>query len=296
MPRCGVVGQPVQDVTGIPKEYTEFAATLGLPLPKKLPGVGAVERAPATAEDLKAAADAAYKSPEIQSLNVKAPALTNFGQQTRAELNAMGFDENVSPKTFGIISRLESAPPGSTVTGRNIESIPAPWQSRRLTDPTERRAASEVIDRLDAWIGGIKPQDVIAGDTAAAAAKAAEARGNYAAAMRSGKVTDAVEAAKLNAAAANSGANTENTLRQKIKGILKSRTKSRGYSPEELDQMRKIVKGSYTGDTVRTAGNILGGGGGLGTMVTSAVGALRPVVLGRCFRPSASASNGSAAY
>lgn len=270
-----VVGKPVEEATGIPKEYTEFGASLALPIPKKIPSIGVTTRnAAPTVEELKGAATAAYQSPAIQGLEIKAPALTNFGQQTRAELNAMGFDENLAPKTFGILSRLENAPAGSTVTGRNIESIRRTFgKAAGSTDPTERQAATEIINRMDGWIGGIKPQDVIAGDTTAAAATAAEARGNYAAAKRSETITDAVERGNQNAAAANSGANTENALRQRIKAIIQNPRERRGYSPDELKQMGQIVRGSYTGDIVRAAGNILGGGGGLGTMLTSGVGA-----------------------
>jgi hypothetical protein len=63
--------------------------------------------------------------------------------------------------------------------------------------------------------------------------------------------------------------NLGNTIRQKFRSILAN---PRGYSDEEIAAMRSIVRGSYTQDALRIAGNILGGGGGLGSLASAAAG------------------------
>src|SRR6185437_7641069 len=96
-----------------------------------------------------------------------------------------------------------------------------------------------------------------------------DARGNYAAALRSERLSTAVEKAELQAGGANSGQNIDNATRQQIKSILNSPKSRRGYSGEELRQMQRIVQGTFAGDAARYIGNLLGGGGGLGTVVTA---------------------------
>jgi hypothetical protein len=52
-------------------------------------------------------------------------------------------------------------------------------------------------------------------------------------------------------------------MRSRIADILLSEQQVRGFSQEERDLMKRIVEGTPFQNTVRTAGNILGGGGGL---------------------------------
>ena len=79
--------------------------------------------------------------------------------------------------------------------------------------------------------------------------------------------------AELNAASANSGGNIQNSIKQAFKPLLKNNAaKAVGYNAEELAALNKVVRGTWTGSAARAAGNLLGGGGGLGMLASGAVG------------------------
>jgi hypothetical protein len=54
-----VVGKPIEEITGIPSKYTDFAASMALPIPKFLPhpGAGRAAAVPAEASALRGGAD-----------------------------------------------------------------------------------------------------------------------------------------------------------------------------------------------------------------------------------------------
>jgi hypothetical protein len=268
-----MVSAPLEQRTGIPKEYPEFAAGLAIPLPKAVPRVAKAE-APTVAE-LKGAASAGYKSPEVRGVEIKSETLPQLSQKIRAELDSgLSIDETLAPKTFAILAKAEQAPAGSVVTVQNLESL-----RRKLGhaagsgDKTERLAAIKAQRDIDDFLAHLPKGDVITGDAQAASAILKEARGNYSAAESALTLDRKTQRAELRAAAANSGQNVTNAMRQRMADILLSPSERRGFSSPELVMMERIVRGSKTENIIRGAGNFLGGGGGLGAMVTTAEGA-----------------------
>jgi len=227
-----------------------------------------------TTEALKGAAAAGYESPVISGVEVAPRALQQSAGTIVSNLNKMGLDENLAPKTFGILSGAGEAPEGAVVTGQNIESLRRTLgHAAGLPDPVERLAAKTAMDHLDQFYANVPKTDVLAGDPAEAADIAAKARANYAAAMRAEQIDRKMVRAELRSAAANSGMNTSNTIRQRMADVLINPKERRGYSADELAAMEKIVRGTKTQNAIRLASNILGGGGGLGSVVSAGLGA-----------------------
>lgn len=228
-----------------------------------------------TIQELKAAAKADYNSPEVVGLEVKPTTIKNYGNTAKSTLNNEGFDENVAPKTFGILSKLENIPSGSMVTGQNFNSLRKMLgKAAGSVEPAEKAAASMAIEHLDSFIPAIPKSEVIAGDVGAAADKLATARGNYSAAKQAEKIDDKVVQAEVRAASANSGMNVANTIRQRMADVVLKPKEQRGLLPEEIAQAKAISEGSRTQNAIRAASNILGGGGGLGTAVVGALGGI----------------------
>lgn len=222
-----------------------------------------------TIDELKAAAKASYKSPEVEGLDVKSQAIKNFAEKTQIGLNAEGFDTNVAPKTFGILANLGKVPENSIVTGKNINSIRKMFsRATSSPDPAEREAANAVLRQLDDFVPGMSQADVLAGDLTGAARQLETARGNWTAAKHAETIDNKTIQAELRAAAANSGQNVANTVRQRMADILIKPKEQRGFRPEELAQMETIVRGTGTQNAIRAAGNMMGGGLGVGGTVT----------------------------
>ncbi|WP_022722868.1 hypothetical protein [Rhodopseudomonas sp. B29] len=227
--------------------------------------------APPTIQELKAAARAGYEAPEVKSLEVKPETLRGYSDTARASLNADGFDDVVAPKTFALLDKLQKVPPSSRVTGDNFNSLRKTLgKVAQSPDPAERAAASRAIDHLDDFVPTISGKDVLAGDPAAAAATLAEARGNYAAAKQAEKIDGKLVQAEVRAASANSGMNVANTIRQRMADVVLRPKEARGLRPEEIAQAKAISEGTRPQNALRAAGNMMGGGGGIGAAVIGA--------------------------
>jgi len=246
---------------------------------------GAVDAARAQAapsiDALKAAAKAGYDSPEVAGLVIKSPAVSNLSETAQIALNNAGVDEVLAPKTFALLARLKAAPVDSMVTGNNIQTMRRAFGNAAASpDPTERLAATTVIQQLDDFLPNLGKSDIVSGDVGAAAKTLETARANYSAAKHAETIDNKAIQAELRAAAANSGQNVANTVRQRMADILLKPKEQRGFKPEELQMMEEIVRGSTTGNTLRATGNLLGGGGGLGAAVSAGIGGMATAGLG----------------
>lgn len=241
---------------------------------KKVP-VAAPAAAVPTIQELKLAASRGFDHPEVTALEIKPSAVRGFSQTSQAALNADGIDETLAPKTFSVLGKIENHPAGAVVTGRNLQSMRrALGHAAASPDPTERLAASTAIDHLDTFLPNISKSDIISGDVGKASQILEEARANYSAAKHAETIDNKTIQAELRAAAANSGMNVSNTIRQRMADILIKPKEQRGFSKDQLAQMETIVRGSRGQNIIRGAGNLMGGGGGLGAAVTGGIGAL----------------------
>jgi hypothetical protein len=279
-----VIGQPIEDVTGIPREQTEFAAQLLTPgigltgAAKAGPVVKAVEQAAPSIQELKAAAKAGYQGEALSALEVKPAAMADFATRTKAALDEGGLSDVNAPKVHATLDKITQIPdtPSALMTGRNIQSVrQALGHAAASTDPQERLAASRAIDALDAHIPKIEAKDVLAGDPKAAGEALDTANANYAAAKQAESIDNKVVSAELRAAASNSGQNVANTIRQRMASVVDPTKpkEGRGLLPDERASAEEIARGTRSQNLLRGASNVLGGGGGLGMLHTGAVGA-----------------------
>lgn len=257
-----VVGSPVEKTTGLPKEYTEFAAGMALPIPKKIPLPARAEpkvapRGAPSTEALFEAADEGYAAARASKFQMAPEATANLKAGIQTELTDAGYRDFLTPKTFRAINEFKVDGPS------NVADVEAVRRALNIAakDPAEKDAARRAIAAIDTKMGAEVPE-------------LAAARGNYAAGSRAEALEEATEKAQRQAGSANSGQNIDNATRQQFKAILNSPAKRRGYSANELAQMEVIVQGSKAGDAARFAGNLLGGGGGLGSVVTAGAGGL----------------------
>lgn len=228
-----------------------------------------------TADDLFAEAGRNFDTMRESGVDYASDAVKNMAAATRARLEQEGFDAEVAGKTHSILEKLSSPPEGSVANIKGIHSARKTFGkiAQNFNDPTDQSAASQAIRGLDEFIGADDPAAVVAG-TASDAANALKAgNGNYAAASRSDSLTGIERAADLRASAANSGANTGNAIRQRVASALLKPKDTSGFSPEEVAALEQLVTGTKTQNATRYVGNLLGGGGGLGQMLTAAVGA-----------------------
>lgn len=255
---------------------------------------------PPSAEALKQASSASYDRARNMGVEYPSEAVKNLADETRRALESEGILAELTPKTFKILSKLNEPPEGSFVTVSGIDAARRALghAAADFANPTEQLAARQAMERLDEFLMGGNAAGSVArtaspegaslqiagpgGDPAAekVAQLIRDARGNYAAAKRSERLTGAQDRAELNAAVANSGQNIDNQLRQRMRDILTRPKEARGYSKEELGQIEQIARGTPATNTARFVGNLLGGGGGLGAVVSGGAGGLSGAAFG----------------
>jgi hypothetical protein len=166
---------------------------------------------------------------------------------------------------------------GPIVTPSQIESTRQSLTG--LTDPNDIFHAAKVRNAIQDFYENPPPGSVVAGTEPAAAevgALAQKARGDWAAYKRVQYVKGKISAAELKAESANSGLNFDNTARQTFRPFFadtpKANLQRSGYNEESIDALKNIIQPHFGDDATREAKNWLGGGGGLGSFLTSMAG------------------------
>lgn len=248
-----------------------------------------------TTQALKAAADTAYKAAKDSGAIYSAPHVAQMAGDVQSHLVngssnfSGGMLDNVAPQTHEILNKLQDIPDPSVNPNvpfnyldsarKNLGRI---IDSNRISNPTDAAAAKIAQGAIDDFVAEPPVGAVVAGDAAAAAQAIKDARGNYAAAMRSDALTGTPEegarkygiegAAELSGASADSGANTGNAIRQRVKSLLLNPKAIAGFSDDEVAALQQVARGSPTNNAARIVGNWLGGGGGGHAAASSLVG------------------------
>lgn len=242
-----------------------------------------------TAEQLLKAGSQGFDEMRATGAVYPSSAVKQMAQETMARMEAEGFDETVAPKTFATLKAMASPPSGSYASINNMHSARKRFGkiSGNFNDPTEQAAASMARGGVDDFIGGygdmavppVSPEAARTGGVgqALAARKAAAenlnaANANYAAGKRSDTIQGIERAADLRAAAANSGQNTGNAIRQRVASALLKEKDTAGFNAAEKGALEDIVRGSRGANVTRDVGNALGGGGWGGTMLAGLTG------------------------
>jgi spore germination cell wall hydrolase CwlJ-like protein len=221
-----------------------------------MPLVSAATKTP-TRQEVMGAAKQGYNAFKDSGLEISAPAITNLSKEISAGINEAGFLDVLAPKTHGVLSKFAEAPDGSFVSAVQLHGLrKAIGKAAGSTDPTEKAAASVAMRKLDQFMANIPDDAVKSGNAAGASATLTEANQNYAAAKRAEQVGTAEGRAQLNASSAGSGANIDNTTRQAFKSLLRNPKLMRGWSEEEVQQVKKIVDGTFVGNAARLIGKL----------------------------------------
>lgn len=278
---------------------------------RAIPGVAlSTRKVPAkvpTAAELKAASDAAYK--KVGEMGVEYPvwSVKGMADDIAASLEKEAYFAENNPELFTLLNKYRNSPEGAI--GSSLQSLDA--FRKRLgdiamsIDPSKSAAASIAIKAVDRFIDTARTTPPVAGASAPsraaqlagpqppnftmgegpriptatelaeeAARTIVQARGNASARFRSNDLTGIENAAELRAAAAGSGRNLGNTIRQRLASFILDEGNIRGFSAQELAAIREVVEGTATTNTIRQVSNMLGGGGGLGLSAMAALGAM----------------------
>ena len=224
-------------------------------------------------------------------LRVDPNAIVGLGHDMSDNLaNNLGIRPAHAPETYGIIKDMVNPATGA------MHTDPAALHSmikqlnttinKALGDRStyeEARAAGVAKKMVEDFIGTLdqNQQHLVAGtpgEVRQAVDTFNDARGNYAAAMRTNSITGELdrattgiaERASGRAAASNSGSNFDNLARQQAERILERPRDVSRLSDDEIAALKHVRDGTWYGSNmVRRLANVAGGGGGLGQLIGS---------------------------
>lgn len=210
--------------------------------------------------------------------------------QMEQELLKRGvFPEN-SPQLYASINRLKqgtaSGPGNPTVHAgpANLMAIRENLADLFGKQGEHQKGVGVAFGKLNDFIERPPAGAVLAGSPAFLAAYAPElyarGRANYAAGIRGEGLEDVKRTADFRAASANSGANTDNSLRSRIASVVLDAKKTKGFTDPEIAALEAVPLGDTKRNVMRAAGNVLGGGGGLGSVASSGTAATAAAYLG----------------
>lgn len=265
-------------------------------------GAGALNRPiPQSAtNNLKAQASAAYQAADDAGVIISRQSVGSFARSLQDEMAEQGIDATLHPRALAALNRIMSL--DDNVTLRGMEIIRRVAKSAAASnDPSERRLAGIIIDRLDNYVGGLGPDDVVAGNVDAAVSALQNARNLWMRGSKTEIVTSLIERANTRASQF-SGSGLENALRTEFRQLAMNPARMRLFSPEEQAAIRRVSEGGTMTNLLRTLGKFAPTGvvsqvlaGGAGLAIGGPVGAVALPAAGMAARQGATAMTNRAA-
>jgi hypothetical protein len=241
--------------------------------------------------------DIAYDALRANPTPYDASLFRQAGTDLKQNLFSQGYVPEYSPGSFAAVKRMDATAsiPDAVVTPTNIDLIRKGINRIPRTEEaaTDRSSGQVVKKALDDFLANPPPGAVRPGfeaDAAVAAQQANVAHGMAAGEFRAQKMADIMQAADNATAAANSGLNKENIIRQSIKNFVNPLTGGKqrlaGYPPEAQQALQDVIHRGALANVGRYAGNILSGGGGAGAGIAGAAYGLLGGVGGQYLKDS----------
>ncbi len=235
-----------------------------------------------TAEETKVAAQRAYKAAEDAGVVFTPGAMRRVADDVIERLSNFGYNPANQPQTAAVLKQLDGLQ-DNVVAFKGLENLRKQAGAIRTpTNPSDQTAARQIIAAIDDLVqnprvgASLQDADVLsgpvaqaagaAGDPKRAAAMIAEAREKWSRLMKHQEIQDAVVRAEANAAAAGSGSNLENTLRQALKSVLLDKQATRSFTADEKRALYQAVHGSLLQNTLRLLGKAAPTGAVSGTL------------------------------
>lgn len=217
-------------------------------------------------EQLRAEAQATYRRLDDAGVAYDAGQAQNMHHDILARIGGGGYNPRIHRETSAVLDDLAEAAAGPMSLSRLQQVREQAREVASGIDPKERRMAGRVIDEIDRFVASADPP---AGTMAREDIGPTwqQARRLWRNANVAEDVLWKVGKAERRAASTASGGNTENTLRQNIRGMMDKAEEPRRvnpYSPAEMTQMGRVVEGAPVQNRLREIGNTFGGSGPLG--------------------------------
>lgn len=261
-------GQAAESAFGEDSAISTGARIAGAVLAGKVPQSLAMSRFrniiknATSTDELFDTADNLYDITRNSGVMLKPNVLRDLSTRIMGDLKAEGHDEINVPMAWGKLEKV-----GELINQNGLVGIKEVQNARKALSKVasstgantaqEREAARFAIAEINKYMSTVPPTDMAAGSTkmlnqARQAWQSADKA--YAAGMRAEQLENALTYAIDRAKSTGKGTNVENAMRSNIRSIIDSPIKSRGFTPNEISQMREIVRGEGKTNLLRGLG------------------------------------------
>ena len=236
--------------------------------------------APPSGSQLKTEASAGYNEALKSPISLQPETMGILKNNLKQNFYDSGITDADAPASF---KKMDQYLPdqGGAVTPQNLRATQKAFGRIKNTsnDPTERMVSGQILNHFNNVLENLDkaPSALASGtpeDAAAFSQTVKDANANYSAYKQDQSFDLRGQKAENNTAAANSGLNLENNLHSQVRQVLNNPNLQRGYNDETLAAMHDFNMGSRTANTVRLVSNALGGGGGIGALISGGISSM----------------------
>lgn len=246
------------------------------------PLAAALHRGPGKADiaNLGKEVSAAYQHVNDLGASYTPEAYQGLVDKIAADAQASRINPGLHPGASGVISDMQKA----ASAGKPID-LPRLDQDRQIAwrdaagkpDAGERQFGGMIRKNIDEFIAGAPPESMASGANPADAASAIQnARDLATRQFKAQALSEALNKADFNAAKQGVGGNIENAMRQRIDPIRNKEP----WSPDELEQLEGMVKGSPYTNALRQVSRLSPFGNMLTTLLEGGGSLMHPEAAG----------------
>jgi len=225
-------------------------------------------------DQLKGSARAIYSKIDDLGVQVKPQVTDKLFSRINQIVKSEGFNAKIHPKVSGVLDELQKTK-GQTLSVSEIDILRKVARgAARSLDPDEARLGNIIISKIDDSLDNLGAKSLIKGGNPEVGKLYRQARGLWGRARRSKLIEESFEKAK------NQASGFENGLRNQFRSILNNKKKIKGFKPEEVTAMRRIVRGGPAENMAKHIGKFGFTEGQASTMLLGSAGVAGGAALG----------------
>jgi hypothetical protein len=258
---------------------------------------------PPTQEALRVAKKAAYDRLKALGGAYTGASKANLLAKFRADMARDGLDQGANPGAWAVFQRAEKVLGGrGPISLDDLDNLrQTAWRQaaglKGADKEAERYYGEAMIRLIDDFVDTTTPSSLSGATGPELSAAIKEARKANQIWRKTERINNTLESADLRAAAAYTGTNTDNTIRQQVRPLIDptSSSRMRGVTPDEKKALERVVRGSVGQNVARTTGQLvdprrllgmgLQGAGGVATgglsLMSAPIGVLNTVLSNR---------------
>ena len=220
------------------------------------------------AAGLKAASQALYNDPVMESTLIHPDAVQRLSDAVKSTMFGQAYDPATHPggaAILGVLDRMQGGGGLNTLnTLKGLETLRQTAGNVAGMGGPNAALGSAVKRTFDRFADNLQPADIVDGDAGSGIAKLQEARDLWQRQAKLKAVEDAQEKAGDRAAATYSGGNINNATRQNSVRLKWGRN---DWTPDEASAIQNVINPGATSNVLRAIGKFSPEHGGLASMI-----------------------------